>query len=42
MEAAGKIHSELSKGFINAEVIHADNLISNPSWKDKLAKHSKK
>ena len=30
------------KGFINAEVIHADILLEHPQYKDKLNKHSKK
>ena len=42
LEAGGKIHSDFTKGFINAEVIHADTLIKNPAYKDKLVKYSKK
>jgi obg-like ATPase 1 len=42
IEAGGKIHSDFTKGFISAEVIHADTLLKNPSLKDKLAKSSKK
>jgi len=30
------------RGYINAEVIHADVLLKNPSYKDKLVKYSKK
>lgn len=41
-EAGGKIHSDFTKGFINAEVIHSDVLLKNPSYKDKLVKYSKK
>jgi len=37
-EAGGKIHSDFTRAFINAEVIHADTLIKNPSYKDKLPK----
>ena len=42
VQAAGKIHTDFIRGFINAEVIHADTLISNPTYKLKLAKHIKK
>ena len=41
-EAAGKIHSDLQKGFINAEVIHSDVLLKNPEYKNKLNKYCKK
>jgi hypothetical protein len=41
-EAGGKIHSDFTRAFINAEVIHADTLIKNPSYKDKLPKYCKK
>lgn len=41
-EAGGKIHSDFTRGFINAEVIHADVLLKNPTYKDKLGKYSKK
>ena len=41
-EAAGHIHSDLKKGFINAEVLHADTLLANPTFKKKLSKHAKK
>jgi len=40
-EAGGKIHSDFTRAFINAEVIHADTLIKNPSYKDKLPKYGK-
>lgn len=33
IEAGGKIHTDFTKGFINAEVIHSDALINNPSIK---------
>jgi ribosome-binding ATPase YchF (GTP1/OBG family) len=42
IEAGGKIHSDFTKGFINAEVMYSDTLIANPSYKDKLSKYSKK
>lgn len=42
LEAGGKIHSDFSRGFINAEVLHADALIANPGYCDKLAKYSRK
>ena len=42
MEAGGKIHTDFTKGFINAEVIHSNKLLSNPDYKDKLSKYSKK
>lgn len=32
-EAGGKIHSDFTKGFINAQVIHSDTLLKNPSYK---------
>lgn len=41
-EAGGKIHSDFTKGFISAEIIHSDVLIKNPSYVDKLQKHCKK
>lgn len=41
-EAGSRIHSDFTKGFINAEVIHADVLLKNPDYKNKLQKHSKK
>lgn len=41
-EAGGKIHSDFTKGFINAQVLHADTLLKNPSYKQKLSKYSKK
>jgi ribosome-binding ATPase YchF (GTP1/OBG family) len=42
MEAGGKIHSDFSKGFISADIIHSDSLIKNPSFCDKVLKHSRK
>ena len=32
VEAGGKIHSDFTKGFINAEVIHSEVLLKNPSF----------
>lgn len=42
MEAAGKIHTDFSKAFAGAEVLHADTLIDHPEYKEKLGKYSKK
>jgi ribosome-binding ATPase YchF (GTP1/OBG family) len=30
VEAGGKIHTDFTKAFINAEVLHSDTLISHP------------
>jgi len=37
-----KIHTDFGKAFINAEVIHSDNLLGHPEYKDKLGKYCKK
>ena len=37
-EAAGAIHSDLERGFIRAEVIHYDELVSAGSWDSAKAK----
>ena len=42
VEAGGKIHTDFTKAFINAEVLHSDTLISHPEYKEKLQKNSKK
>ncbi|MGB9553915.1 MAG: DUF933 domain-containing protein, partial [bacterium] len=31
-EAAGKIHSDMEKGFIRAEVVHWEDLVQAGSW----------
>jgi len=34
LQAAGKIHSDIQDGFIKAEVVNAEDLLSVGSWKD--------
>lgn len=42
IEAGGKIHTDFSKAFINAEVIHSKVLLEHPEYAAKLQKHCKK
>ena len=41
-EAAGKIHSDFAKHFINAEIMESEVLLKHPEYKDRLPKYSKK
>ncbi|MFC1727578.1 DUF933 domain-containing protein [Patescibacteria group bacterium] len=38
LEAAGKVHTDMAKGFIKAEVISAEELLNSQSWSQAKAK----
>lgn len=42
VDAAGSIHTDFTKGFISAEVLHSDKLIANPKLMEKFEKSMKK